>query len=78
MSFKKDLLPSNATAAERALALAAEFSEELLPEDIKALWNHDKIPAAFIPFLAWALHVDYWDDALPEETKRIILRRAFE
>lgn len=78
MSFDNDLLPSNATAEERALALAAKFSDEVLPEDIKALWNPDSMPAAFFPFLAWGLHIDYWDDALPDETKRAILRRAFE
>lgn len=75
---KLDLLPSNALASERALSLAVEFEDDLLPEDIKALWRPEQVAARFLPFLAWGLHVDFWRDFWSEELKRQLIAGSFE
>ena len=78
MSHNLDLLPSNALPSERALSLAARFSDDILPEDIKKLWRPQEAPAAFLPFLAWGLHVDFWRDELDSQAKRNLIAGAFE
>lgn len=74
---KLDLLPSNALASERALSLAAEFGDDLLPEDIKTLWRAERAAARFLPFLAWGLHVDFWRDDMGVSSKRDIIGSSF-
>ena len=78
MSRNLDLLPSNALPSERALSLAARFGDDILPEDIKKLWRPQEAPAAFLPFLAWGLHVDFWRDEMPSQAKRNLIAGAFE
>lgn len=73
-----DLLPSSALPSERALSLAAEFSEKILPEDIRKLWSAEDAPARFLPYMAWGLHVDFWRDSLPDDEKRGLIAEAFE
>ena len=72
-----DLLPSNALKSERALSLAVEFSDDILPEDIKTLWRPENAAARFLPFIAWGLHLDFWRDDLPEEIKRSLILSSF-
>ncbi|KXA71046.1 phage tail protein I [Bordetella hinzii] len=67
------LLPFNATAAERAIAAATPLA---LPTPIADLWNPDTCPAAALPWLAWALHVDNWDDAATEAQQRDAIRMS--
>ncbi|WP_317233337.1 phage tail protein I [Stenotrophomonas maltophilia] len=69
-----NLLPPNATQAERALARAAVTRP--LPVDITALWDADRCPAALLPWLAWALSVDEWKAYWPEAVKRARVRAA--
>ena len=78
MSHNLDLLPSNALPSERVLSLAAQFSDDILPEDIKKLWRPQEAPAACRPFLAWGLHVDFWRDDMPGRAKRNLIAGAFE
>ena len=78
MSHNLDLLPSNALPSERVLSLAAQFSDDILPEDIKKLRRPQEAPAAFLPFLAWGLHVDFWRDDMPGRAKRNLIAGAFE
>lgn len=78
MSRNLDLLPSNALSSERALSLAARFGDDILPEDIKKLWRPQEAPAAFLPFLAWGLHVDFWQDEMDSQAKRNLIAGAFE
>jgi len=64
-----DLLPSNATAQERAMSNAtARIGEIDVP--INTLWNPKTCPEAFLPWLAWALSVDVWDESWSEKQKR--------
>ena len=62
------LLPANATALERTLSDAAAMQHR--PEVVAALWDAATCPAQLLPWLAWALSVDEWDEAWPEERKR--------
>lgn len=72
-----DLLPSNALRPERALSLAVEFSDDILPEDIKSLWRPKEAASRFLPFMAWGLHLDFWDDNLNEDVKRSLILGSF-
>ncbi|HHA2458269.1 TPA: phage tail protein I, partial [Stenotrophomonas maltophilia] len=69
-----NLLPTNATHAERALARA--IVARPLPVDITALWDADRCPTALLPWLAWALSVDEWKAYWPEAVKRARVRTA--
>lgn len=72
-----DLLPSNALKPERALSLAVEFGDAILPEDIKSLWRPKEAASRFLPFIAWGLHLDFWDDNLKEDVKRTFILDSF-
>ncbi|KAG0933541.1 hypothetical protein G6F31_016294 [Rhizopus arrhizus] len=69
-----NLLPANATRAERALARASVARP--LPVDITALWDADRCPTALLPWLAWALSVDEWKAYWPEAATRARGRTA--
>lgn len=69
------LLPSNATAQERALeAATARLSD--IPVSVRDVWNADTCPAALLPWLAWAFGVDEWDPKWSDEAKRNTIRAA--
>lgn len=64
------LLPPNRTALEMAVSNTAPL--DLDTELLRTLWNPWTIPAALLPWLAWALSVDEWDAAWPESTQRAV------
>lgn len=64
-----DLLPANATAAERALSEAVSRISSV-PIMAREVWNPDTIPASLLPWLAWAFGVDDWDTAWTDVQKR--------
>lgn len=72
-----DLLPPNSTALERALAETLRLGH-LDPEAIRRLWNPWTCPESHLPWLAWALSVDVWDDAWPVERKRATIAGSIE
>lgn len=76
-SNRAHLLPPNANAHERAVSLATSFGDDILPEDIKSLWNLEKADVRFLSFLAWGLHLDSWRDDLDERTKRQLIADSF-
>lgn len=63
------LLPPNSTPLERALADTTSLAG-LAPDVIRTLWNPWTCPEALLPWLAWALSVDFWDDAWPLDYRR--------
>lgn len=69
------LLPPNATPLEAASAdaIGARFDRAV---PIRDLWSPDRCPAALLPWLAWALSVDVWDAAWPEDVKRRAIRES--
>lgn len=66
------LLPPNSTALERAITDAAQL-ERLAPEVIATLWDANSCPVANLPWLAWALSVDEWDETWDEATQRRVI-----
>lgn len=69
------LLPPNATAAEHRLEQATARLGEL-PTPLRDLWNADACPAHLLPWLAWALQVDIWDNSWSEDDQRAVIRGA--
>lgn len=65
------LLPPNSTPLERTLERAT--APALDPEVIRTLWNPATCPAHLLPWLAWALSVDEWDDSWDEATQRRVI-----
>jgi phage tail P2-like protein len=71
------LLPPSTTANERRLSAGLSLSPlEIAADRIAALWDADTCPAQCLPALAWALRVDEWSDAWPEEVRRQVCRDA--
>lgn len=70
------LLPAGSTPLERATseALAAFMA---LPVPLRDLWNPDKCPERMLPYLAWALSVDRWDESWPVDTKRKVIKNSY-
>ncbi|EJN3580719.1 phage tail protein I [Escherichia coli] len=48
-----------------------------LPVLINTLWDPDTCPAHLLPWLAWALSVDRWDESWSEEARRQIIRDSW-
>lgn len=74
--MNKPLLPAGSSALERAAASALAAAMDL-PVPLRDLWSPDRCPLKLLPYLAWALSVDRWDEAWPEKTKRDVTRAAF-
>lgn len=76
MNNKQALLPPGASRLARQ---AAEIcaAAEAVNFDYSDLWNADKCPEALLPFLAWALSVDYWEESWSEARKRMAIKAAF-
>jgi len=74
MSDSVTLLPPNATELEKALArCAARVSSLGVTAKMLALWNPATCPAATLPWLAQALHVDEWSETWTEAQKRAVI-----
>lgn len=70
------ILPPNSTKLERdAEATAVRILDE--PREAKYLFDPDRCPAAFLPWLAYAFSVDVWNDAWSEAQKRAIIKASF-
>lgn len=72
-----DLLPSNSTPLERALAEAGS-PLGIDPDVIRTLWNATECPPEFLPQLAWSLSVDFWELATTDEQRRELIRGAIQ
>lgn len=70
-----DLLPPNATGAERALSLAIE-RHAAMPAPLRDVWDADTCPEHLLAWLAWALTVDEWDGSWSEEQKRAVIKAS--
>ncbi|MBU9373614.1 phage tail protein I [Burkholderia multivorans] len=66
------LLPSNQTPLEAALARVMRPSVD--PEILRTLWDADRCPTAWLPWLAWAVAVDGWELAESEDARRALVK----
>ncbi|MBP6894327.1 MAG: phage tail protein I [Pseudacidovorax sp.] len=75
MTDTATLLPSNATALERAAAAAdARISDTPVP--VRDVWNPYTCPADILPWLAFAYAVDEWDNGWTVEVKREVIAQS--
>lgn len=63
------ILPPNSTRTERALERQSMRLDTMVLDAAK-LWNPATCPAAFLPWLAWALSVDDWDSTWSVDHQR--------
>lgn len=73
----KDLLPPNSTKLERALSIPTGRLTDI-DTPIEDVWRYNTCPTDILPWLAWAMSVDFWDNTWPEDRKRYIIRMSFE
>lgn len=73
-AWAEPLLPSNQTRIEAALAAALRPTAD--PAVIRTLWSPWSCPERLLPWLAWALSVDEWDDAWREHIKRQVIAES--
>lgn len=72
----KTLLPPKSTRLERALAeCCADIERVDIP--IRDIHNPDTCPAHLLPWLAWSVSVDRWDDSWSEAAKRQVIRESW-
>lgn len=72
------ILPSNASDYERVLASQVNQLLEHDTDRIKNLWNPWKAHIDDLPYLAWAMSVDLWDQDWPDLKKRSVVAHALE
>jgi phage tail P2-like protein len=70
------LLPSNATAWERALERVSGERWPLDADVIRRAKDPWSCPAHLLPYLAYELSVDLWDEAWPLAKKRSVIARS--
>ncbi|PCK33126.1 phage tail protein I [Pseudoalteromonas piscicida] len=69
------LLPYASSDLEKALATALDRVSST-PVPLGSLWDPWRCPEHFLPWLADALSVDFWDSAWPVEVKRKIIANS--
>ena len=72
----RPILPSNATQLER-LAAQALVQIERVPVPIRDLISPTRCPVDLLPYLAWAMSVDRWEESWPESTKRQVIASSY-
>nr|WP_315289854.1 phage tail protein I [Serratia proteamaculans] len=70
------LLPSGSSPLERRAAEACAGISDL-NTPLRDLWNPDRCPVKFLPYLAWAFSVDRWDEKWTPAEKRKAVKDAF-
>jgi phage tail P2-like protein len=75
----KTILPPNATPLQRDLEQAAAV-RLLSLQDNPLQWmnNPDKCPPHILPWLAWAMSVDVWNNDWTDATKRAVIRQSVQ
>jgi phage tail P2-like protein len=76
-SSSADLLPGNSVALERAVVESSGI-RTLDPDIIRLLWDADKCPPQYLPYLAWALAVDFWELAKTDQQRRNLIKGAIQ
>ncbi|CDX01309.1 Phage tail protein [Desulfitobacterium hafniense] len=79
--FLVNLLPDSLKKDKFIVALAEAVEVELKEvykdaEVLSNLYDVDKLPEAFLDFIAYQKHVDFYDNSLPIETKRKLVKES--
>ena len=72
------ILPLNSTQQEVALEIACREQFDIDVSDLFNLWHPELCPLKFLPFLAWAVSVDTWEDSWSESQKRAVVSESGE
>lgn len=72
----RNLLPKNATKLERTAAALLLERVDRMPMLIDTLWTPQGCPVELLPFLAFAVSVDVWEETWPESVKREVIAAA--
>ena len=67
----KSVLPPHSTYLERALEIASFWV--VCNSEIIDIWSPTSAPEQFLPWLAWSVSVDEWDENWPVEIKRDVI-----
>lgn len=70
------LLPPSSTPLERAVDRSAAARLSALPAVVASLWHAATCPAPLLPYLAWALSVDEWDEEWGTDRKRAVIAES--
>ncbi|PLY08405.1 MAG: phage tail protein I [Arcobacter sp.] len=73
------LLPSNESEIAKAIDIANSKRLDLIGDElsiVKHLANPLFCPLEFLPFLAYAFKVDFWDEELKESEKRDLIKHS--
>ncbi|NOU49532.1 phage tail protein I [Pseudoalteromonas sp. JBTF-M23] len=73
----KSLLAPNASKFEQAHERATYFDDvKPIPDYVAKHWHPDTCPEKLLPWLAWSLSVDDWDEQWPVEAKRALIKNS--
>lgn len=77
MATVDDIMPPHSGPAEKALVggVIQSFDFGIAVRDI---WAPDRAPVSVLPWLAWALSVDDWDESWSPERKRAVIAASIE
>lgn len=77
MTQIKSILPPNATQLQRDMEAAIAGRLLLLTlAPLRGLNNPDTCPPEILPWLAWAMSVDVWQDDWSLDTKKAVIRQS--
>ena len=72
------IAPRSASEVERGLDETSSVRVSALPASLpQTAWDAERIPAAWLPVLAWALSVDLWDPDWPPKLQRAAIADAY-
>ena len=72
------IAPETASAVERGMDETSAARVAALPASLpQTAWDASRIPAAWLPVLAWALSVDLWDPDWSAERQRAAIADAY-
>ena len=67
------ILPTSANELNRLMAATEVARSDGIQNIIDVMWDPYNCPAEFLPYLAWALSVDVWDEEWSEQIKRNVI-----
>jgi len=79
MTEIKSILPPNATPLQKDIEAATASRLLSLDTDVlRRIINPDQCPVALLPWLAWAMSVDVWNNDWPTDTQRRVIRESVQ